>query len=182
MPKLIGLTGKARSGKDTIGNILAWKFHAETISFAYPIKHALHSMFQGELDWTYWDGENKEKVIDWIGKSPRQLMQLLGTEYGRNLIGENFWTSLARKRIERALGLGQNVAVTDVRFENEAQMIRSMGGEIWHVYRKDAQNVNAHASEAGITFDVSDIWIDNNHSLDILKRNVELAFEDTPEI
>ena len=162
-PKLIGLAGKARSGKDTVAGFLP----LTRVSFAAPLKKGLQVMLQ--LSDEYVNGDLKDVALDWLGKSPRQLLQTLGTDWGRDTVHKDLWTIVAAREIESYLQKGMGVVVTDVRFDNEANLIRSMGGVIWHVKRSDAQSVNSHISEAGVTFVNGDKHIRNDGSLDDLK-------------
>ena len=98
----------------------------------------------------------KETELSDIGKSPRQLMQLLGTEYGRELVHPDLWLILARKRIEQFMQY-RSVVVSDVRFDNEADMIRSMGGQIIHLVRPGIGAVAAHKSESGVAVRAGDV-------------------------
>lgn len=172
-PKLIGLHGPARSGKDTVGGFLKDAFGVQTVAFALPIKESLRTMM-GLTD-EHLHGSLKEAELDWLGKSPRQLMQLLGTEWGRGLVNDSIWLILAEREIDR---LREDellhVAVTDVRFENEAEMIRAKGGVIWHIERPGIQKVTAHASESGLKFqpELGDIKIINNGTFDDLLNEV----------
>lgn len=162
-PKLIGLHGPARSGKDTVGGMLKDAFDVKTVFFAEPMKEGLRTMMGLTDDQLY--GTLKETTLDWLGKSPRQMLQTLGTDWGRELVNQDIWLILARRKIESLMDSGFHVAVTDVRFENEATMIRKMGGKVWHIRRENAQKVNAHESEAGLFVQHSDIIIDNNSTL-----------------
>lgn len=65
------------------------------------------------------------------------------------------------------------VIIKDVRFENEADFIRSHNGSIWHVKRDDAIKVISHTSESGIEIKNGDIVINNNSSLEYLRLVVE---------
>ena len=125
-PKIIGLSGKARSGKDTAAGMLKTAFNAKTVAFADPIRDAMRVLF--DFNEEHFNGSLKEVVVPWIGKSPRQLMQTLGTEWGRNIVNNDIWRILAARKIEQITDSFDHAVVTDVRFENEAEMIRSMGG------------------------------------------------------
>ena len=74
MTQLIGIAGRARSGKDTSANFLAQILGWDTYAFADPIKDTLTSVF-GHL----FRSGDREAPIEWLGKSPRQLMQTWGT-------------------------------------------------------------------------------------------------------
>jgi len=114
-------------------------------------------------------GEYKEDVIEGIGKSPRQLMQTLGTEWGRQLIGEDVWVNIMRNRIQREADElerkkdynGLVVIIPDVRFDNEVKLCDLL----IRVVRDGAQPVSDHASEGGIPDDLIDYTVSNNGSL-----------------
>jgi hypothetical protein len=158
--KLIGITGAAGSGKDTAADRLVSAHAFRKVSFAGPLKDGLCAMF----NWTpeqINDRVFKETSLPDIGKSPRQLMQLLGTEYGREMVHPDIWLILARRKIEAFMQY-RSVVISDVRFDNEAEMIRAMGGQIIHLIRPGISAVAAHVSEQGVTI---------NHTVDIGYQN-----------
>jgi len=159
MQRLIGLTGPAGCGKGTVSRILVTKHGFDSIAFADPIKAGIAVMFRAYTD----DRAVKEESIDWIGKSPRQLMQLLGTEFGRELIHPDIWIqTLERRLVDRKNALPHTV-VTDCRFENEAAWIRDQGGELWHIQRESCEPVASHVSENGLAFDFGYCKLLNNN-------------------
>lgn len=149
-------------------------FKVETLAFARPLKEGLKTMLN--LTDEHVHGSLKETVIEAFGKSPRQMMQTLGSDWGRLLVSDDIWLTVARQQIEAWIEEGKHVVITDVRFDNEAQMIRAMGGSIWHIKRDTAQAVNSHVSEAGNFFLPGDIIIDNNGTLEDLFETVTLNF------
>jgi hypothetical protein len=166
LPFLIGISGPARSGKDTAGQYLINMRNFRKISFAEPIKAALRAMLG--LTHEHTDGALKDVVLEPYGVTPRRMMQTLGTEWGRGIINADIWLLRAGIVAEewRAEGV-KGVVVTDVRFENEASWVRERGRLI-HV-RRDARlrdvQIEAHESEAGIAVDESDCLVVNNGSL-----------------
>lgn len=151
LPRLIGITGLAGSGKDTLADALVFDRGATKYNFALPLKQALNACF----GWTMaqWDDRVwKETVIEWLGKSPRQCAQTLGTEWGREQVHPGLWLLLAEQRYHehrRQLSPGAFV-IADVRFENEARMIHDNGGIVVKVSRIDVRPINAHVSEKGV--------------------------------
>lgn len=163
-PTLIGITGKARSGKDTIAAYMATKYGIERYAFASPIKAGVRTMFG--LNGRHTDGDLKEIPLPEFGnKSPREMMQTLGTEWGRELVNCSIWVDLGLYEWNRLKAAGKSLAITDVRFENEADAIRNAGGTIIHVRRPMAPGVSYHSSEAGVLAKGSDIIIDNDREL-----------------
>lgn len=118
---IIGITGPAGSGKSTMANYLVMRHEFTRLSLADPIKQMVYYMLQSrgceDPDrWVY--GDLKEIHCDYLcGKTPRHAMQTLGTEWGRECIGQNLWTQIMLHRIEKTHG---NVVIDDVRFEDEA--------------------------------------------------------------
>ncbi len=76
----------------------------------------------------------------------RRLLQRIGTEAVRGIVGENTWVDIAERTIE----VGKRVVFTDVRFANEAEMIRRRGGLICKIVRPGRENAahNQHSSES----------------------------------
>jgi hypothetical protein len=162
---LIGIAGKARSGKDTVGNFIVSAVGGYCFGFADPIRSMMRQIGIDMSD-PYWT-DHKEEVIPALGVSPRYLMQTLGTEWGRELVNPDLWVTIAKQRV---LSSGSSLAIaTDVRFENEAAWIRDMGGTIIHIRRKLDKN-DQHASEAGVAVQPSDITIDNDRDLEDLQH------------
>ena len=155
---LVGLTGKARSGKDTLASYLETSYGFRRYSFADPIRKGLTAM----LGPSWCDGEKEEPIrFNPKLKSPRYLMQTLGTEWGRNLFYDELWIDLAKYHMPKDCP----VVVSDVRFENEAKFIRDCGGFIVHIQRDCAPKVREHISEAGIEKVPGDFALDNNYSI-----------------
>lgn len=162
-PILIGLTGAARSGKDTSATILAKLLEADTYAFAHPIKEACKTMFGwSEL---HVNGELKEVIDKNYGISPRQAMQKLGTEFGREMVHDEMWL----KRAQVHLDCKPRLIVTDVRFDNEAQFIRTNGGHVVKIVRPECQKVNEHKSEKGVSEHLVDFTVHNNAGLGVLE-------------
>jgi hypothetical protein len=82
------------------------------------------------------------------GKTLREGLQLLGTEWGRDLVGKTVWVDNARLMIEKRVGQAYNVVVDDCRFRNEYDMLIGLGAKIVLVERQDVpvQHAN-HGSE-----------------------------------
>lgn len=171
MTILIGLAGPAGVGKDTVGNRLYYMHGFINTSFAEPLRIAASEIFG--IDYNHFtDRELKDSVVEYWGMTPRQMIQRLGTEGVRGTFGEDFW--LKRwKMVKETAGMSR-VVVTDVRFLNEAAMIREMGGKIVHMLRPDLEPVEGnHASGQGIPFLAGDYILDNDGDLKGLYEKVD---------
>ena len=173
--RLIGITGKAGSGKDTIAE-RAWTEGYVRMAFADPLKEAARVTF-GLSFMQVHDRDLKEVVIPYWGMSPREMLQKFGTESIRNVFGAEVWI----KRWEKSYDLIKDtdkVIVTDVRFDNEAAAIRRLGGIIIEVQRgKGLDGETAtHASERGLS-EPADIVIHNHGTREELYARVDELLE-----
>lgn len=158
---LIGITGRAGAGKDTMADELAEKHGFLKMPFAGPLKMAAKVLF-GFSDQQMNDRELKECMNDYWGITHRSALQKLGTECMRGVFGQDFW--LKRWMLSYSEWRDtDHIVVPDVRFENEANLIRNCGGSIVHIRRPNNTNAipQTHASEAGIAINPNDIVIDN---------------------
>lgn len=175
--RLIGLTGRAGSGKDAVARILATQHGYSRMSFAEPIKRGLNSMFGIQAS-VFEDRSLKEKPIDWIGHSPRYLMQTLGTEWARHMVNEDIWIRVAAQLLAQHRRLGGPVCIVDVRYSNEAAWVRGQGGDLWHIARPFPENVIplGHSSELGVPIYAGlDSVLHNDRGLEQLDDEVRRA-------
>lgn len=169
---LIGITGPARAGKSTVARYLVEHGFVE-VSFAAPIKRAIATAFDIDIA-DLERADFKEAALPWLGKSPRYLLQTLGTEWGRKMVAPDLWLIIAARRIEKARAGGAvGVIVSDVRFDNEADFILARQGELWRIWREAAAAVRAHESERGINDSYPARGILNNGSFAELYTRVD---------
>ncbi len=164
---LIGIAGRARSGKDTVANFIIAAIGGYQYSFADPIR-AMIAALGVDMSDPYWQAR-KEEPIPALGVSPRRMMQTLGTEWGRQLINPDLWLIMAHQRL---LLNGPGMVIADVRFDNEAAWVRKHGGRIIHVIRPDTKAVEPHVSEGGVEMQDSDVMLLNNGTLEELQLSV----------
>ena len=167
-PAVIGFAGKARSGKDTAGAYLVEQYHFLRYSFAQPLKDGAKAMF----NLTDEQEKNKDKVIEPWGKSPREIYQLLGTDIART-IDRRVWIKNAEMFVKKSLG--RSIVITDVRFKNEAEWIKSLGGVVIFLESKTRgiHTRTLHASENGLTADDVDLIIENDGTINALYEKLE---------
>lgn len=167
MIKLIGIHGKKRAGKDTAGKLIQSITGYERIdSFADPLRKFGFMTF-GITE------ENREEMIESIGKTGRQVLQLVGTEIGR-VISPNFWIESLKYRNSNSDG---GLIITDVRFDNEAEFIRNMGGRILEIQRPSLSGkADTHASEIPISRDLVDMIVINDSTIEEYERRIRVWF------
>lgn len=166
--RLLGFCGPAGAGKDTCVLHMVREYGFEQMSFAAPLKRGLAAMGFA----TPQTAEEKEAIIAELGVSWRHLAQTLGTEWGRALVHPNLWVICAL----RALKDDGSYAFSDVRFENEARLIREAGGIVVHLTGRKADMAEAtqgHASEKGVQRDPRDFFVTNGGSIKDLYETLD---------
>lgn len=168
--KIIGLSGYAQSGKDTAADALK-ELGYERVAFADVLRSAIYA-----LNPLMPDGRRLQDVIDEMGwdsakvnfTEVRTLLQKMGTEVGRNLLGENIWVDTALNGLDES---GKYV-VTDCRFPNEADAIISRGGRVIRIARPDVVKANNHPSETSLdNYDFDAVWL-NDGTLEHFQKKV----------
>jgi hypothetical protein len=160
--RLIGIAGQARSGKDTLASYMLDNLDGTWLrsSFADPLKAMLSVIGVDCSD------DAKAVIDDTYGATPRHMMQTLGTEWGRHMINGDIWVKAFAR-----LNAGKCVIVPDVRFENEADLVREHGVLIHLVGRGGIEG--SHVSETPIAFKPGDIVIDNSRDMAWLHGQVD---------
>lgn len=172
---IIGLTGYAQSGKDTVAEILVSKYGFRRVAFADKIRELLYAMnpkiiigydihttIQLMVDHSSWDEAKQNPDV-------RAMLQSLGVG-ARKVFGEWFWIEQAMRDVH----FTDNVVVTDVRFQNEAQFIKKYDeAQIWRVIRPGVEAVNSHVSELDMKDYKEDITLVNAGTLDELELLVQ---------
>ncbi len=176
---LIGFTGLAGCGKSTAAKHLAHEHNFTRFKMSDPLKNMLRTLFaEMGLDpdriERMIEGDLKEVPVDILHRNtPRHAMQTLGTDWGRDMIHPNFWVTVASRKLAGAKG---HVVVEDVRFDNEAKMIRLLGGRVVKIERHGHPGLSeAHESEAGVSRNVIDKVLHINGGVDQLQRAVSKA-------
>lgn len=148
--RTIGFCGPAGAGKSTAAERLVKHWRFNRVRFAGPLKAMMLAL---GLDPDQVDGNRKEEPSPLLcGRTPRQAMQWLGTEWGRDLIGQGFWIAAWQAAVERTFdpltpsyGSPKLIVADDVRFANEAKAIRDRGGIVVRIERPGAGSASGHA-------------------------------------
>jgi hypothetical protein len=176
---IIGLNGVAQSGKDTVGAYLVETYGFTRIGLADAVRDAAlaldpvvgltqEALLEELTLWDFfglqgaWGAEGLTfftrlstlvSVIGWerAKKFPavRTTLQKIGTDAGRAIHGDHIWLDIAKKKI--AAAYPNPVVITDIRFDNEAEFVKALGGEVCEVKRQGVEAINGHASEQPLT-------------------------------
>ena len=178
-PLLIGLYSPLpMSGKSTAAAALEGIGY-ERLPFAGPLKRMVRSLLldlgqsEDEVERAM-TTEKEEPCILLNSVTPRQLMQTLGTDWGRQMVAADLWARAWKGRALTALGNGRSIVVDDLRFWNEAQAVADFGGVVVRVLRPDgaSSSFSDHASEGGLEFWPFDHTIVNDGSIADLQQQI----------
>lgn len=176
--QVIGIGGYKGSGKDTLGNHLVdhinekGERHAIRIGFADALKVHCVEKYGVDLELCHADNHTKNTTltgVNWFDMpreiqekfryskaddqrlTYRELLQIEGTELGRDKFGEDIWLEKITENINSIESdKPLTIIITDVRFDNEAQYIMSNGGHVIRIL-STLNNRDAHSTEMGIT-------------------------------
>lgn len=175
---IVGITGYARSGKDTLAKSLRLRHGFHRIAFADKLKE----LALGTDPIIYWDelcnmpihlstliaglGWDRAKEFPEV----RQYLQRLG-DHCRNVFGDDVWIRATFPALHALQDAGHHIVYTDVRYPNEAYFIRSKGGLIIKVVRPGVQPANNHVTEKNVDLIQEDVLLYNNGSKTDLGRS-----------
>lgn len=162
------MTGKKRSGKDTVASMIDAEYDYDRVAFAGPLKGMIKFLLkctgmtdeQADVRINGTEAEKEEPLRVLQNKSTRFAMQKLGTEW-RNFFGVNLWTDIIRAKVEST----ERVVLTDLRFLHEADFVREHGGTVARVVRPGTNSGDTHPSEVEMEKIVPDFTIYNHGSL-----------------
>lgn len=190
---IIGISGKAGSGKDTAAKMLEVLYANPDISyedfvnkryknfadiqivhFADTLKETAQVLFRiGE--WETNTQEGKKTTINWIGKTVRELLQGIGQGL-RDAIDPNLWVKILFANTEG----WSNYIIADVRYPNEVYAIKERNGILLRIDRKGAGAGN-HSSETALdNYKEWDVHIENNGSIEDLFEAMKIFIKNYP--
>ncbi len=180
---LLGVSGRKRSGKDTLAARLISHHGFTRVSFAEPMRKMLKA---------------QDPIVDWVGDEVRtdpvhltevlgpdddwetakelpevrRLLQALGTEAGRAILGENVWVDAAFHEVDDIPG---PVVITDVRFPNEADFVERWPGSVTYglfvrVHRPGLPTDDLHPSETALDDRIANVRVINDGTIADLHR------------
>ena len=190
---IIGISGKAGSGKDTAAKMLEVLYANPDISyedfanrryknfadiqivhFADTLKETAQVLFRIS-EWETNTQEGKKTTIDWIGKTVRELLQGIGQGL-RDAIDPNLWVKILFANTED----WSNYIIADVRYPNEVYAIKERNGVLIRIDRKGAGAGN-HSSETALDdYKEWDVHIENNGSIEDLFEAMKIFIKNYP--
>lgn len=171
---VIGLCGKARSGKDTVAKILDIHAGFQRLAFADGVRSMLT-----DLDGPTWEYRKERDAHD---MTERKAMQLGGTECRLDALCPDHWIHHVAIKIRYASHYHpvpkRRFVVSDMRYPYEADtlgaIVREWGGiwDCWRIHRPDAPGIaeSSHSSEQFIDVIPAHRTIDNDGTIEELSR------------
>lgn len=173
---IIGITGLISSGKNTAADVLV-AYGFESISFADSLKDAVSSIFGWDREMlqgsTNESREWREQIDEWWSKklsipnlTPRWVLQNIGTELFRNKFHNDIWVASVENKLRN---INKNVVIPDVRFSNEIDTIKNVGGIVIRVFRGENPDWYNTAIEYNTTHD-EEVMRECKHTLEYIFR------------
>ncbi len=182
---IIGVSGRAGSGKDTFAALLVEEgeklgLHVRRAAFATGVKEATVALLGGKYTINDMNDREKKDSVRVGSKLLREIMQEVGA-YGRE-IDKNFWIDRLFNEFMWVHSRGDLLVITDVRYQDEAERVHEESASIAtdgptvvvEITRKDAGlcgKAALHPSEAGLAPDLVDYEIDNDGSVEDLRQH-----------
>jgi len=176
-PMLIGICGRAGTGKTAAADYLMAKHRFEVAAFADELKDLLSLHFETlGLDYAHLHEPSlKNAPLPGLGfvagpVTARMLMQTLG-DWGR-AIDPDWWVNALARRVglHQVGTLSRNflapihdrICICDVRYPNEAKWLMDAGGVLIRLHRAQIEPVRLHSSEEQINYLPAHIELVNN--------------------
>lgn len=191
----IAITGKANTGKNTVGKILNKEiylkdqgtpgaysgWHCKCIAFADPIKEMIRIAYpEIPRKWLYGSSKFRANVVPGVFKKDvpvtvRQLLIDIGNDFGR-AYKPDIWLRNFDKRFDKLVKSNLPIViVTDCRFRNEFDHLKDMKFFQIRLRRNEHTKIDdiSETSQDGIDDSEFDAVIDNNGTLKELEEKVK---------
>lgn len=170
MSNIVGVAGRKRSGKDTFAERLVSEHGFTRVAFADTMREVALALdplvgfstatrlseLVGSIGW------ERAKLHPEV----RRTLQRLGTDAGRNILGEGIWVDAAMRKVGAIDG---PVVITDVRFPNEVDAVLKAGGNLVKIERPGSAPSDPHPSETALDDYPFPIVIQNSGTVEDLK-------------
>jgi len=211
---ILGLAGQAGAGKDTVADHLVKAYGFVKFAFSDPLYAEVQAAYELPDQVLLRDRATKEvpserlalvncQSDEFIGVamgyiahesrhlhdmplSPRQVLQLWGTEY-RRAQDPHYWLNKAEAFIHKVQNerlypehAPQYFVEVGTRFENEREWIHTGAwgelwqGNVWHIHREEPASGDTHSSAAVLAVEPRERQLWNNDSIERLHRGVDL--------
>lgn len=183
---LFAFSGLKGSGKDTAASVLIEEYGFTRIAFADAVRELALIINPGV--WADPDNDGQlvrlSDVVDKFGwdftkrtySEVRRLLQVIGTEGGRMLVGENVWVDILAKRFPDIGSDDARYVITDCRFDNEVDFVRNHGGKLVWIDRPGLIS-DGHASESEHIRDLASVVVYNTQDIETFRNTIRQIVE-----
>lgn len=172
--QLIAFTGRKGHGKNSaaepilrIRSAKTQKFVWTEVNFADKMKEVCALVFDMDIEELYDPVVKEMKLRKYPFETPRSIMQRVGTELFRNE-----WPDVWTQAWDCEASKHSHVVVTDLRFQNEYDVIKRLWGTVVHIERPGMDDSDEHRSETEMANILADVLLVNDGSLEALERKV----------
>jgi hypothetical protein len=173
---IICVTGPGGCGKSLVARHLFREHGFERLSFASPLKDGCRAMFGLSMEQVD-EPEYKGAKDRFWNTTPRQMLQIVGTELMRNELPKHLpgmkdvWIRQMIRRIHRKPA-GARIVIDDLRFPDEFKAMKELGAQVFRIVGR-GQPVNNHSSETALAAQQLDGEIDNSGDVYALFEKVD---------
>jgi hypothetical protein len=172
LPQFVGLSGYARSGKDTVAAFLVAECGYRQICFADRLKSFVVALFPSVAEVVNDAGGDWERAKD--DPEVRRMLQGVG-HAARIHVGQNVWINAALGSV----GKDERIVVSDMQFVNEADTIAARGGTLFRIERPGTKPINNHVSETALDrYDGFHAVLVNDRTIEVLHDRVRSAIRE----
>lgn len=152
---IVGFIGPSGCGKDTASDYICEKYGFKKMSFAEPLKKMVKECFILTEEQCY--GDKKDMIDERWGCSPREIFQVLGTEFAQYMLPELlpslkdkvdkrcFWVKHLMERIKKEHN--HCIVISDVRFKHEVEFLLKENTYLFRIERPNVKETHPHQSE-----------------------------------
>lgn len=174
LPRIVGLSGYARSGKDTVANYLVEHHGYRRVAFADTLKRFVASIYPdigSRVEAVGWEAAKEQLEV-------RQALQRVGT-LARHHIHPDIWVMPLLPNLSDP---DARLVVSDVRFPNEAAFVQNQGGPVIRINRPGVLPAGNDVTDTSLdTFDGFFAVLENDGTLDDLYAKAESAMRSWSE-
>lgn len=162
-------------GKTTLANLLE-PYEFEVYSFADPLREMIAVILRAigydahKIMRCFFFDLKEVPIPELGGRTPRFLLQTIGTEWGRDLITPEIWTNIMAARLRNGTG---PIVVDDLRFPNEHEMLRRQGAVLVRIDRPGFERSGDHVSDGALDNYVFDVRITNDAAPEWMLRQLK---------
>lgn len=183
---LIAFSGFKGAGKDTAANVLINEYGFTKVAFADAVREL--ALIIDPIVWADPDYKGEavrlSDVVEQFGwdfskrsySEVRRLLQVIGTEAGRNFFNEDIWIEILEKQFPGIAWPDTRYVITDCRFKNEVDFVKDKAGTVVWIARPGLQS-DGHASESDVPRVHANHIIYNDATIEDLESNVRTLLD-----